>query len=224
MTKSVVGFSRVRDRLRDCSEWAPAALYRCARCRVNEPRSRCWYCRHPGPNELMPQRLEQLGLDARTSKSFYMSTYRVCSGYASCKAWRLCARPCQGDVQVGMGSYCLNTLTIDALLVDRPPWVPSRGRTWIENLMGGIAMSEVLQYYQTLIDDEVTLICRASSVFAFQFRLSVGRKIGVVTPPTVTSITLVGGPSCGLIATPSQMLSIHDRGPLGPALPGNLLA
>lgn len=81
-------------------------------------------CRHPGQTELMPQWLDRVGLDAAYIKLFYTSTYqdlqRVC---ASCKAWRVCARDlARGDVQTGMDSYCLNAPTIDALLLDRPPW------------------------------------------------------------------------------------------------------
>jgi hypothetical protein len=80
-------------------------------------------CSHPGPSELMPQRLRQLGLDpgyvkmARTSA--YRDLERVC---ASCKAWRRCARDlARGDVQAGMRAYCLNAPTLDALLLERPP-------------------------------------------------------------------------------------------------------
>jgi hypothetical protein len=78
-------------------------------------------CSHPGPTELMPKRLEELGLDAAFLKYAQTATYRdmerVCG---TCKAWRRCARDlAKGDVQVGMRSYCLNALTIDALTVDR---------------------------------------------------------------------------------------------------------
>jgi hypothetical protein len=84
-------------------------------------------CNHPAPSELMPWRLERLGLDPGYMKLFHGSIYqdlqRVC---ASCKGWRLCARDlARGDVQTGMGTYCLNAITIDALLLEQPPWVPS---------------------------------------------------------------------------------------------------
>lgn len=84
-------------------------------------------CSHPGPSELMPRRLEQLGLDPAYVKLFHGSIHqdlqRVC---ASCKGWRLCARDLgKGDVQTGMQTYCLNAPTIDALILERPPWVPS---------------------------------------------------------------------------------------------------
>ena len=74
--------------------------------------------------ELMPERLDRLGLDPAYVRLFHASTYqdlqRVC---ASCEAWRLCARDlARGDVQSGMQSYCLNGLSIDALLVGWPPW------------------------------------------------------------------------------------------------------
>ena len=76
--------------------------------------------------ELMPRRLQQLGLDPEYVKVCCACTYqdleRVC---ASCKTWRRCARDlAKGDVQSGMGSYCLNAPTIDAWLLGRPPWDP----------------------------------------------------------------------------------------------------
>ncbi len=79
-------------------------------------------CSHPGPSELMPQRLEKLGLDPSYLKVALTATYRdmerVC---ATCKAWRQCARDmAHGDVETGMHSYCLNAPTIDALMVERP--------------------------------------------------------------------------------------------------------
>jgi hypothetical protein len=75
---------------------------------------------HPGPEELMPRRLEQLRLDPAYVRFFRTSTYqdmqRVC---ASCKAWRRCARDlARGDVQSGLQNYCLNAPTIDVLLVE----------------------------------------------------------------------------------------------------------
>ena len=78
----------------------------------------------PRQRQLMPERLEHLGLDAAYVKLFHASTYqelqRVC---ASCGAWRRCSQDlARGDVQVGMGSYCMNAPTIDVLLVGRPPW------------------------------------------------------------------------------------------------------
>ena len=77
-----------------------------------------------GQRELMPERLERLGLDPAYIKLFHTSTYqdlqRVC---ASCKDWRRCTRDlARGDVQSGMENYCLNAPCIDALLVGRPPW------------------------------------------------------------------------------------------------------
>jgi hypothetical protein len=76
---------------------------------------------HPGPSELMPRRLQQLGLDPAFIKYAGTATYRdmerVCG---TCKAWRRCARDLdKGDVQAGMRSYCLNAPTIDALTVNR---------------------------------------------------------------------------------------------------------
>jgi hypothetical protein len=75
---------------------------------------------HPGPAELMPRRLEQLGLDPGFVKHGQSAAYRdlerVC---ARCRAWRRCERDlARGDVQAGMRDYCLNAPTIDALIVD----------------------------------------------------------------------------------------------------------
>ena len=76
---------------------------------------------HPGPSELLPLRLELLGLDPGYVRSAQTATYRdlerTC---AMCTAWRRCARDlANGDVQAGMDSYCLCSPTIDALAVDR---------------------------------------------------------------------------------------------------------
>jgi hypothetical protein len=78
---------------------------------------------YPGPTQLMPRRLQQLGLDPDYVKVAQTATYqdleRVC---AVCNAWRRCARDLAfGDVQAGMRCYCLNSATIDALTVDRLP-------------------------------------------------------------------------------------------------------
>jgi hypothetical protein len=79
-------------------------------------------CNHPGPSELMPRRLKQLGVDPDYVQVALTATYqdleRVC---ATCKAWRCCARDlANDDVQAGMSSYCLNAFTIDTLTVDWP--------------------------------------------------------------------------------------------------------
>src|ERR1700680_1592302 len=79
-------------------------------------------CSHSGPSELMPRRLQQLGLDPTYVKVALTATYRdlerVC---ATCKSSRRCARDLtNGDVQAGMRAYCLNAPTIDALTVDWP--------------------------------------------------------------------------------------------------------
>ena len=72
--------------------------------------------------ELMPRRLQQMGLDPGYVKvcgtSIYQDLERVC---ATCKSRRLCARDlAKGDVESGMRSYCPNAPTIDALVVN---WV-----------------------------------------------------------------------------------------------------
>ena len=73
--------------------------------------------------ELMPWRLQQLGLDPGYVKvcctSIYEDMQSVC---ASCKSRRLCARDlARGDVESGMRCYCPNEPTIDALIIN---WVP----------------------------------------------------------------------------------------------------
>jgi hypothetical protein len=78
-------------------------------------------CTHDGPSKLMPSRLEQLGIDPAYVRLDMVGTYRdlerVC---ATCRSARRCARDlAKGNSQAGMGSYCLNSATIDALLVDR---------------------------------------------------------------------------------------------------------
>ena len=78
-------------------------------------------CSHPGPSELMPKRLQDLGLDPAFVKYAQTATYRdmerVCG---TCKSWRRCERDlAKGDIQAGMQTYCLNASTIDALTVDR---------------------------------------------------------------------------------------------------------
>ena len=112
-----------RRSLAELAACPPSELHRIAHdVGLSETDLRSLSCSHPGPSELMPRRLEQLGLDpgyvkfARTES--YRDLARVC---ASCKAWRRCARDlASGDVQAGMGGYCLNAPTIDALLVERP--------------------------------------------------------------------------------------------------------
>jgi hypothetical protein len=92
---------------------------------------------HPGPAELMPRRLQLLGVDPCYVKSALTATYRdlerTC---AMCPAWRRCERDlARGAVQAGMDSYCLCAPTMDALAVDpaslppsitSEPWLPRR--------------------------------------------------------------------------------------------------
>jgi hypothetical protein len=86
---------------------------------------------HPGPSDLLPQRLALLGLDPAYVKFALTGTYRdlerTC---AMCTSWRRCARDlANGDVQAGMAA------TVDALTVGRArpaqdmtcaPWLPMR--------------------------------------------------------------------------------------------------
>ena len=86
-------------------------------------------CGHPGPSELLPLRLEQLGRDPQFVRHGQPATYRdlarVC---ASCTDWRRCQKDlARGSVQAGMGDYCLNTHTIDALTVEGPAGAGCKG-------------------------------------------------------------------------------------------------
>jgi hypothetical protein len=76
-----------------------------------------------GPSELLPRRLQLLGVDPeftrRAAPAAFRELARVC---ASCRATRRCARDlAAGDVQAGMDAYCSNGPTIDALTV-RSDW------------------------------------------------------------------------------------------------------
>ena len=72
------------------------------------------------PSELLPQRLELLGIDAEYVRQAMPTTFRdlarVC---AACQASRRCRRDlARGDVQAGQVNYCLNGLTIDVLTLN----------------------------------------------------------------------------------------------------------
>jgi Family of unknown function (DUF6455) len=73
-----------------------------------------------GPSELLPQRLESLGIDSEFVRHAEPTTFRdLARRCASCQATRRCARDlARGDVQAGMEAYCLNSATIDALTVN----------------------------------------------------------------------------------------------------------
>jgi hypothetical protein len=88
---------------------------------VSEPELRSLRCDHPGPGELMPERMRRLGLDPEFVAHAHPATYRdMEKTCAACGSWRRCARDLdKGDVQAGMEGYCGNALTIDALLVGR---------------------------------------------------------------------------------------------------------
>jgi hypothetical protein len=87
---------------------------------VSEPELRSLHCDHPGPSELMPERMRRLGLDPEFVAHAHPATYRDMSKVcAACASWRRCARDLEkGDLQAGMEGYCGNALTIDALLAD----------------------------------------------------------------------------------------------------------
>jgi hypothetical protein len=119
-------WQRVMRNRRSMAELAacpPSELHRIAQdVGLGQADLRSLSCSHPGPSELMPQRLQQLGLDPAYVKFARTETYRdlerVCG---ACKAWRRCERDlAEGDVQAGMGGYCLNAPTMDILTVDRP--------------------------------------------------------------------------------------------------------
>ena len=134
-------WQRLRRRRRSLAELAacqPSELNRIARdVGVSVSDLRIIAAAHPGPGELLPPRLQLLGLDADYIGCALTATHRdlerTC---AMCTAWRRCARDlAKGDVQAGMDSYCLCSPTIDALTVDRAslppamtcePWLPRR--------------------------------------------------------------------------------------------------
>jgi hypothetical protein len=76
---------------------------------------------NPGPDSLMPARLELLGLDPGYVRVADPDTYEAMrQTCAACPSWRACARDlAHGNATRGLGSYCLNTARIDALIVER---------------------------------------------------------------------------------------------------------
>ena len=75
-------------------------------------------CRNDfAPSELLPWRLQSLGVDAEYVRHAAPTTYRdLVRACASCRAARRCARDLtRGDVQAGMDAYCVNGPTIDTL-------------------------------------------------------------------------------------------------------------
>jgi len=72
-----------------------------------------------GPSELLPQRLQLLGIDTENVRHTEPSTYRDLARLcASRRASTRCARDlASGDVHAGMNAYCLNGSTLDALAV-----------------------------------------------------------------------------------------------------------
>jgi len=72
-----------------------------------------------GHAELLPRRLELLGIDAEYVRQAMPTTFRdlarVC---AACPASRRCRQDlARGDAECGLESYCLNGPTIDGLIV-----------------------------------------------------------------------------------------------------------
>ena len=88
---------------------------------VSESDLRIITAAHRGPRELLPLRLELLGLDPGFVRSALTATYRDLERKcAMCTAWRRCTRDlATGDAQAGMDTYCLNSEAIDALTVDQ---------------------------------------------------------------------------------------------------------
>ncbi|NJO22287.1 MAG: hypothetical protein HC868_04285 [Sphingomonadales bacterium] len=78
------------------------------------------HCRRDhGASELLPQRLQLLGIDPefvqQDTPTLFRDLARVC---ASCRDSRRCARDlARGDVQAGMSTYCPNGPAIDSLTV-----------------------------------------------------------------------------------------------------------
>lgn len=80
------------------------------------------HCRRDhGASELLPQRLQLLGIDPeflrQEAPALFNDLVRVC---ASCRAAGRCARDLgAGDAQTGMAAYCPNAPTIDLLTASR---------------------------------------------------------------------------------------------------------
>ena len=77
---------------------------------------------HPGPQELLPKRLEAMGLDPGYLREAQPATLRdmerVC---ATCAQYGRCQHDLErDDANQRLPAYCPNTATIDALLVERP--------------------------------------------------------------------------------------------------------
>ena len=74
------------------------------------------HCRRDhGATDLLPQRLQLLGIDP--APTLFRDLARVC---AACRDSRRCAGDlAKGDVQAGMSSYCPNGPSIDLLSVSR---------------------------------------------------------------------------------------------------------
>lgn len=89
------------------------------------------HCRRDhGASELLPRRLQLLGIDPeflrQESPTLLNDLARVC---ASCRESSRCARDLgAGNVQVGMATYCLNAPTIDLLTASRSHKLPMLGQ------------------------------------------------------------------------------------------------
>jgi hypothetical protein len=72
-------------------------------------------------SDMLPQRLQLVGLDPHYIAATDIATYRdLQRSCMSCRSWRRCARDlARGEAQVGLASYCLNSQLIDGLLVGR---------------------------------------------------------------------------------------------------------
>jgi hypothetical protein len=72
------------------------------------------------PSELLPQRMEQLGIDVEFVRQASPMTFRDLSSVCgACGASRRCARDlARGDVQSGLDTYCANGATLDTLQVN----------------------------------------------------------------------------------------------------------
>lgn len=89
------------------------------------------HCRRDhGATELLPQRLQLLGIDPefvrKGAPALLKDLARVC---AECRDSRRCARDlASGDIQAGMSSYCPNGPSIDLLTVNRDDALPAAER------------------------------------------------------------------------------------------------
>ncbi len=76
---------------------------------------------HAGPEQMMPTRMHDLGLDPGSIAIAEAETYRALQDTCDrCTKWRRCARDLErGDARSGLDTYCANAEVFGRLLVER---------------------------------------------------------------------------------------------------------